>query len=645
VIKKIATIRPAAAKIMSSSTPSSSSSSNNDISNISIEEFKERQLDLERNLQSARHSRTYKYDGNTPIKKLKLYLTDATTLYGQYKDYDNNNDNENNENEISPSYIMVAQQRRNFILTQGNIDINNLVDDSYLNPPSIIKVRAYGGMKIAQMLLAEAYEEQQQYSNAIPLYEALVDLCKISRNDIWESNSELHSMMMNLGLCYKRNKQYKLALKWYTNADRMCSEEDPGSQVHQIIQHNINVMMEDKAGPAVTANDNTEVEVENETDDTTTEITSPASAVAAAEATATATHVKKEWKNCWACNATSGGGSIGVELKRCSTCYALGCGTPAYYCNVKCQKKDWKRHKQYHITLKETNANNKQHFNDGDLDEAKKAFASSKISAEAEATKSNDDNDNDNDNSNENKNKSSASLSSLLMKYNELLIQAGEYQNQGDNNNARKVYEKMIKLDPTNPVPHHNIAIIYSDSGFFSGSIREYVNCLELVKNIMKKEQQLQAQRQQDDTFDPGRPTIISDTIDFNSLIEIGSQSAATIHAIYREHGEAVTDVQKPKFLLNDDLFLTVSKQVTDATPNYNESWAMLAYAYEKKLMKNNYTKQEEEDYSEEEEEEYKKSLLELAVKYYNKAAEQSEQQGNKTKFIKEAERVQNMYK
>jgi hypothetical protein len=117
----------------------------------------------------------------------------------------------------------------------------------------------------------------------------------------------------------------------------------------------------------------------------------------------------------------------------------------------------------------------------------------------------------------------------------------------------------------------------------------------------MKKEQQLQEQRQQDnDNFNP-RPTIISDTIDFDSLVEIGSQSAATIHAIYREHGEAVTDVQKPYFLLNDDLFLTVAKQVTDANPNYNESWAMLAYAYEKKLMKN--PKQEDS------EGEYKKSL------------------------------------
>jgi Tfp pilus assembly protein PilF len=68
------------------------------------------------------------------------------------------------------------------------------------------------------------------------------------------------------------------------------------------------------------------------------------------------------------------------------------------------------------------------------------------------------------------------------MKYNELLVQAGEYQTQGDNNNARKIYEKMIKLDPTNPVPHHNIAIIYSDSGFYSGL---YVN-MSIVLNLLR---------------------------------------------------------------------------------------------------------------------------------------------------------------
>ena len=98
-------------------------------------------------------------------------------------------------------------------------------------------------------------------------------------------------MMMNLGFCFKRNDQYEKAHEWYTKADRMCSREDPDSQIYENIRHNMAVMMQEKAGSF------------------------SSSMLPNANAIATATATKKEWKRCWACNGKESGT---VKMLRCS---------------------------------------------------------------------------------------------------------------------------------------------------------------------------------------------------------------------------------------------------------------------------------------------------------------------------------------
>ena len=508
---------------------SSSSSSEEGAS----EEFLRRQLNLERKLEKTRDPRTNQYNGKASIKKLKEYLKEANCCFKNHSVYD--------DGILTTDYDVLADQRR----------MNGIVSS---DPPSQMKVLAWGGVKIAKITLAEAYERHETKENleeAIKLYESLVNLALRARMEIWESDSQLHIMMMNLGLCLKRNGQYEKAHEWYTKADRMCSKEDPNSQVHEAIRHNMAVMMQEKAGPSSIVNSNNR-------------------------------SAKKEWKRCWACNSKE---SNTVKMLRCSKCFELKFATPAYYCGTECQRNDWPRHKVFHRTMKE---------------KAKHTSNVSFVKEEDKDILTSNNNDNDNDHDHDNDQPSS---------YEELLKQAAQCMERKDMKSARRKFEKAIKLDPDNPLAHHNIAIIFGDSGNYPGAVREYIETVRLIEMAMMAHMMEEA--------DGG---VRGDPDDF--AMELWARSVISTHAIYRDNGGAVASVPRPKFLLEEDddeleLMMKCAKQATEIVPGYNESWAMLARAHELR------------------------GTFSESVKFYKKAARKSEQEANKTRFLNDAGRVE----
>ena len=139
-----------------------------------------RLADLERGLMATRKPNNI-YNGKASIKKLKRYVDEANECLEQYPNYD--------DGTAAPPYAMLGHQRR----------MAGLPSD----PPSQMKVKAWSMVKISRSTLAEAYEETKN-DEAVELYESLIEHCRSARVEIWEGESELHSIMLNLGLCLKR---------------------------------------------------------------------------------------------------------------------------------------------------------------------------------------------------------------------------------------------------------------------------------------------------------------------------------------------------------------------------------------------------------------------------------------------------------
>lgn len=250
-------------------------------------------MNLESALMATR-SPNNRYNGkNASISELQEYVNEATECLEQYPDCD--------DGEISPPYAMEAFQKQ----------VAGLPSE----PPSAMKVLAWSMAKIAKLTLAEAYEEGKN-DQAVVIYETLVDHCLRARVEIWEPDCELHAIMSNLGLCLKRFGRYEEAADCYTRADQRCETEDPDSERHKQIKHNVAVMLQDKAGTAILSETGT---------------------------------ARKGWKRCWCCNTKE---SDTVKMLRCVKCMDADHPTPAYYCNQNCQRDDWPRHKAFHKSMK-----------------------------------------------------------------------------------------------------------------------------------------------------------------------------------------------------------------------------------------------------------------------------------------------------
>ena len=206
------------------------------------------------------------------------------------------------DGKISPEYQQVAMAR-----AQKGL--------SHHEPPSELKAMAWAGLKMSRVLLAEQLEAESKYEEALAVYHELVTQAKTMRFEFWEPDFELHTMINNLGLCYKRNGQYEEAIEWYRKGIRMCQKEDPFSDTHKSLSINLHVLLDGNAGPLGTG-------VPDDVDG----------------------------NNCWNCGARE---TEQVKLSFCSACKKDSrVEYPGRYCSVKCQKNDWPRHKRFHKGLK-----------------------------------------------------------------------------------------------------------------------------------------------------------------------------------------------------------------------------------------------------------------------------------------------------
>lgn len=147
-----------------------------------VEDIGKRVLELEKGLTATRGSNNM-YNGRlekTSIKKLQMHAKEASKCLKGYPVYDNGG--------VSLQFSMLSDQRR----------MHGLPSD----PPTQMKVLAWNMVKIVKMTLVEAHEEIKN-EEASEIYESLIDHCLKARVEIWEGESELHSIMSNFALCMK----------------------------------------------------------------------------------------------------------------------------------------------------------------------------------------------------------------------------------------------------------------------------------------------------------------------------------------------------------------------------------------------------------------------------------------------------------
>ncbi|KAL7539496.1 hypothetical protein ACHAWF_006423 [Thalassiosira exigua] len=264
---------------------------------------------------------------------------------------------------------------------------------------------------------------------------------------------------------------------------------------------------------------------------------------------------RKGWKRCWSCQAKE---SEGVKMLRCGRCSEVRHATPAYYCSKKCQADDWPRHKAFHKSVKLRAKQSSGMLKKEDL----AGLAANPVVDDGDGT------------------------------YSGLIRRAAQCTAQNDAKDARRMYEKAIKLEPSNPHAHHNLATIFANSGHVAGAVTEFIETVLLIE---------------------------SGGMMYDSYLEIWARSVVSTHALFRDHGGALVHLNKPKFITNDDLMLKCARQASNIVPSYNECWAMLAGLAERR------------------------GEIDESVKFYKKAAKCSENKGNRAKFDREAKRVRKL--
>jgi len=169
------------------------------------EAYKCRLKKLERKVKSSQGA-DFLYNGKTPIGKLTKNLNEAEACLELLPEFD--------DGKALPQLRMVSFAR----------SLTGLPSEPI---PSEMKVLAWSMLKVARVMLAEALEAQEKHEEALPLYHVLIDQTLRMRMEVWESDCQVHLMMNNLGLCYKRAGKFEDAILWYQKGLRMC-ERDPG---------------------------------------------------------------------------------------------------------------------------------------------------------------------------------------------------------------------------------------------------------------------------------------------------------------------------------------------------------------------------------------------------------------------------------
>jgi tetratricopeptide (TPR) repeat protein len=427
-----------------------------------MEEFLRRQATLKRRVEAMVKA------SSQSLERLREDIQEAETCLELLAEFDNS--------QVAPIYQMLAENRR--------------MDGLPCAPPSEMKVEAWNMLKIARLTLAEALEAKESYEEALPLYHLLVEQNTRMRLEVWEDASQLYPLINNLGLCYKRCGKYDEALDWYRKGLKIVEQEDPGSDVENLFRHNLHVMLDgNKAGPPQpiqAANNNS----------------------------------SKSWKACWTCGARENDGS-GTELLRCAKCKESKIATPAYYCSKDCQKKDWKRHKQYHRSIQEKKDN-------------ATAGGFSRLTKEAEDA-----------------------LNDMTYEpetdYDKLILTACRYNSEGNYKRERRSLEKAIKLQPELPIAHHNLAIVHCSSKNYKQAIDGYLETMRLVEATENPSAD-------DDMF--------------------WGRSAASVFSMLSRFSECAL-IPKPDWMHDSSKLIEIAMRAAGAVPDYNETWGMLGSALE----------------------------------------------------------------
>lgn len=374
----------------------------------------------------------------------------------------------------SPQYAMVASQRQ----LAGLPSV----------PPSNMKATAHSMLKLALASLGEALEAAGLHGEALPVYHAQVKQTEIAMVELWEPASEWVTTVNNLALCYKRLGRYDRAAVWYKRALELAM---PGSPEEKLLQDNIKTLKGISAGPATLADN-----ISGST--------------------------RSHKVCCWNCGKNAVSDPDLKFLLKCTICKEKKLALPGYYCGVKCQKDDWKRHKIFH---KEIAAKQKVVDRNSfeSVDEAtKEALNDPNFVADSE--------------------------------FEYLMAKAVRYSMKGNLKKAVKFNKKAIAVDPKNPLGHHNLAELLRSNLSYEDSIHEFLEAMELADEKIKE----------------GKGTAMDH--------EVWARSAATVYATL-QNNTAYAGLSKPEWMTNPNRLLLSASRATETVPSYNETWGMLGDA------------------------------------------------------------------
>lgn len=185
--------------------------------------------------------------------------------------------------------------------------------------------------------------------------------------------------------------------------------------------------------------------------------------------------------------------------------------TSAYYCSRENQTKDWPRHKVYHKIMKKQAKEPWSMVKEEDL---------AVLSVE-EAT--------------------DVKICEGLMK------RCGQCMVQNNMKGAKRSLENAIKLDPENPLSHHNLAIIFSNAGHYIGAVREFNETILLFKKR------------------------VAANTPCDAYMEMWARFVVSNHALYRDNSGSLLGIPKPRYLADEEVMLICAKQASVLVPSYNE--------------------------------------------------------------------------
>lgn len=223
----------------------------------------------------------------------------------------------------------------------------------------------------------------------------------------------VHIRINGLVHSYHANGQHEQSREWLNRGIKMCQKEAPGGQVpEKQLERSRSVLFSGTAGPTNGASDANKTGGEKIT--------------------------AKTWKLCWNCGKQGTSPECGERggpdsrLLRCSKCLTLKIATPAHYCSKDCQMRDWERHKLYHT--KEKNRRLVPPSVEGSSDPG--------LSPRDEVV--------------------------------DLINDGLQKISDADRVEARRLFQKAIKLDPDHPLAHSNLGCLYFESGNFKGMTEEH---------------------------------------------------------------------------------------------------------------------------------------------------------------------------